>query len=837
MRTTLLLFLLLTCYFQGSSQKSTVLKEIEKLYRHDALYWAEDSLKKLIPALPKEDLGNAYQLLAEISNDAGFTRQFGKLADSMYLAKMRVNPKPIWYVEYASYKMRFLATDRNYAPAHALSDSADQVLSDNLQDAYLIDTVFFRVNQMNIIRNSRLRNKHGDEDFYEYKRRKYPLYLNAVENATTTNPFKKAMYYRFLGNYVQDLTRANRGVAFETRKWAKKTCVSHYQKARQLIIDTLGYPNNQASLMSMLIALQEDKTHRSGMGSIKDGIALYEEALRELQVDLNGELVYHHILVPQYTVKWLCNTRLKTNHTPSLLKTIEELQSTDFIRRYYKARYFEENEEHFKESYSTRPGDDLVAVIRLLEKSKQDSLAYLVWDYQSSRYALTALYEQIKKFTPHFDSLNTVLTSIQKEYFITLDKLFLARHGFETDQDEKGISAKCVALKRKYEQILKDAGDLFKAFQYEKAPFSLPDFQKLLPENSSVLMYNSRYVFGIKKDSTIIVKLVQPSQRRAKRLGLQYTNNYETLEFNWLKGEYTYLFKPLEDFVAGSEHIYIGKQSRTQNTLFEALVTNEESTSFSNADFLLQQYRFSYFENIHLALLSEKYTGKKKAVLNGICESSVRLPFNEALVEKRNLKDGIDLTLSNQSFDQLHILAHGNQADELSGMHYYYSQEKVNDNHLMICEDQYSIQAFDSLDIRADLVVLASCLAGTGYSDQSDGIFDFTRIFTKNGSKNVISSPFVLDDQTTAMILESFYTHLDEGLGAAEALQQAKINFLKQIEDPYLYHPKYWAGLRLNGGIKAYKNKKDRFSVYYAFLLLPILGLVYRLFYRKKLAA
>jgi CHAT domain-containing protein len=69
------------------------------------------------------------------------------------------------------------------------------------------------------------------------------------------------------------------------------------------------------------------------------------------------------------------------------------------------------------------------------------------------------------------------------------------------------------------------------------------------------------------------------------------------------------------------------------------------------------------------------------------------------------------------------------------------------------------------------------------------------------GSPSVLASLWSVDDDATQKLMIAFYTHLNDGLGKAEALRAAQIDIRQQYSHPY-----YWAGFVLTGDPGSAKN-------------------------------
>lgn len=66
------------------------------------------------------------------------------------------------------------------------------------------------------------------------------------------------------------------------------------------------------------------------------------------------------------------------------------------------------------------------------------------------------------------------------------------------------------------------------------------------------------------------------------------------------------------------------------------------------------------------------------------------------------------------------------------------------------------------------------------------------------GSESVVMSLWAASDRSTNNILNSFYKNLRKGMRKDEALQLAKLENLEKAE-PIFAHPRYWAGIVING--------------------------------------
>jgi CHAT domain-containing protein len=98
------------------------------------------------------------------------------------------------------------------------------------------------------------------------------------------------------------------------------------------------------------------------------------------------------------------------------------------------------------------------------------------------------------------------------------------------------------------------------------------------------------------------------------------------------------------------------------------------------------------------------------------------------------------------------------------------------------------------LKLNADLVVLSACRSGQGQLYNGEGVKGLARAFLFAGGRGVLCSLWQVDDQETARLMVKFYSNLQRGRPAAEALQSAKLDMIHQGKAPC-----YWAPFVLVG--------------------------------------
>lgn len=100
--------------------------------------------------------------------------------------------------------------------------------------------------------------------------------------------------------------------------------------------------------------------------------------------------------------------------------------------------------------------------------------------------------------------------------------------------------------------------------------------------------------------------------------------------------------------------------------------------------------------------------------------------------------------------------------------------------------------------ISSPMVVLSACNSGTGTLYHGEGVMSLARGFILAGASSVIKTSWEVNDAASAEIIERFYFYLSKGKDKAEAMQLAKLAYLKS-QPPAYTSPYYWAAYEVLG--------------------------------------
>jgi hypothetical protein len=199
-----------------------------------------------------------------------------------------------------------------------------------------------------------------------------------------------------------------------------------------------------------------------------------------------------------------------------------------------------------------------------------------------------------------------------------------------------------------------------------------------------------------------------------------------------------------------------------------------------------------------------------------------RLPFSQSIFTNFNKNRIKPLRFINLNDNGIaHIIGHGNlklEKDSLSYTNYLQSNQLKKD---LIGNQQ----------IKTDLFILNLCFGAykrsTFYPDR-----DLQNQLISRGTKAVIASPYQTIDQSSAYIFKKFYHYLFKGETVEDALQIAKLDYLK-THTGMEAHPQYWSTYELTSNVKDLRLTPEPApdKSWQAFLMLFVLVAIVLRFY------
>ncbi|MBN8641110.1 MAG: CHAT domain-containing protein [Flavobacteriales bacterium] len=230
---------------------------------------------------------------------------------------------------------------------------------------------------------------------------------------------------------------------------------------------------------------------------------------------------------------------------------------------------------------------------------------------------------------------------------------------------------------------------------------------------------------------------------------------------------------------------------------FEALVTEESSTTnFAKMKFLLYEYAIGYSNSADFYLNSIPFKRQKESVL-GIFpvfeKTNLELAFSKK--EKQKIQSYFDgmyfengkATLQNfkknaANYSIIHLSTHASSGDLVTPASIkFYDQE-------VLYSELYH------LEMNPDLVVLSACETGIGKLYKAEGAMSVARGFQFAGVQNILFSLWKVNDYTTSVLMDKFYSNMKNGKSYFESTNQAKLDYLADESIPNAKKsPYYWS--------------------------------------------
>ncbi|MGF1937605.1 MAG: CHAT domain-containing protein [Nostoc sp. ChiQUE02] len=146
--------------------------------------------------------------------------------------------------------------------------------------------------------------------------------------------------------------------------------------------------------------------------------------------------------------------------------------------------------------------------------------------------------------------------------------------------------------------------------------------------------------------------------------------------------------------------------------------------------------------------------------------------------------------LTKNDFPIVHISTHG-QFSSNSDKTVFLAYDKV----INVLEfDNLLKQKTQSNENTIELLVLSACQTAKGNKRSTLGM---AGVAAQAGAQSVIASLWLVDEDSTAILMQEFYKGLKNGLTKAEALRQGKLSLLSNTK---YVHPYFWSGFVLVGG-------------------------------------
>ncbi|MFH0781848.1 MAG: CHAT domain-containing protein [Pseudomonadota bacterium] len=269
---------------------------------------------------------------------------------------------------------------------------------------------------------------------------------------------------------------------------------------------------------------------------------------------------------------------------------------------------------------------------------------------------------------------------------------------------------------------------------------------------------------------------------------------------------YSILIKPIEEFIVGRKLIII-PHGVLHSIPFETLLDEQ-------GHYLVEKNTISYAPSLNVLGLAKKREKGSMAKLVAFGDTLGDLQFarNEVEVIRKNFRDSVMLFGDQVSGDSVRNTI--SQGDVVHfACHGVFNSDSPLDSGLVMSPGVgqttsvrgaadlqnfplFKVSDIMGLKINANLVFLSACDTAKSAVTGGDEIIGLTRSFFVAGASSVINTLWAIDDKSTALLAEQFYTNIfQKNMDKASALRNAKLHLM---ENGYK-EPHYWGAFVLQG--------------------------------------
>ena len=422
--------------------------------------------------------------------------------------------------------------------------------------------------------------------------------------------------------------------------------------------------------------------------------------------------------------------------------------------------------------------------------------------------------------SPADPELERRLHALQAELNAIYNRLLGATDSSEGGASPHGLQERATDLEQEIGRLRLQAVVASEA----RDPFadlsSLVDIREQIPQNVTLVAYHvigdEIMAFVGARDRFRVVRRLSSAaqvQQHLHRLKAQWdrfragkefaTRNMRLLERSAqriLAALYGELIEPIEPSLvetadawtreSGSVHkLTIVPHGPLHQVPFQALFDGER--------YLLERFEISYAPSASIYALcqSKALHPLDKALVMSVADPLIPAVTGEARAVARHFSDvnvrndeGATLSaLEAGAPDRtvLHLACHGLfRADNPM-----FSALKLHDGWLMAADAM-------RLNLKDALVTLSACESGRTEVIGGDETLGLTRAFLGAGAATLVVSLWVVHDETTAMLMDSWYRHLRAGEERAASLRAAQLELKEEYPHPYFWAPFVLIGKR-----------------------------------------
>jgi CHAT domain-containing protein len=287
---------------------------------------------------------------------------------------------------------------------------------------------------------------------------------------------------------------------------------------------------------------------------------------------------------------------------------------------------------------------------------------------------------------------------------------------------------------------------------------------------------------------------------------------------------YNLLFAPLRGLLPAKKQLVIAAEGKMQGFPWEALISSDQARPYEQLPYLLNDYLISYSSGITglkeqetIGGYNREATGRFLGFAPGFTDDVKQATFNDTHDSSfmRLIRQPWAMETASSSAELFHGVSYTGMAATSdayfrealhAGILHFGTHALWNDRNPMLSrlylvpgmQDRggglYTYDIF-AHPTQARLAVLSACQTGVSGEDPGLGRISLAKAFSFAGCPNQVMTLWDVDDEATASLIKEFYTLLKAGSPAAEALQEAKQQLLKENAGQGWANPYYWSGI------------------------------------------
>jgi CHAT domain-containing protein/Tfp pilus assembly protein PilF len=353
-----------------------------------------------------------------------------------------------------------------------------------------------------------------------------------------------------------------------------------------------------------------------------------------------------------------------------------------------------------------------------------------------------------------------------------------------------------------------DSDKNYARLKYSDSLKSLTNLQKRFNKDEVLIEYfmgkNHVYIFTVSATNSSF--LAQPvSSTFFKALQEWKSSLYDTPPGSIYYGEsashtlYDYLLKPVKGVLQPETRLIIIPDGELNYVPFEALSNDNR--------FLIYDHAVSYgYSSAFLDFVNHEGKSYSTTILSMAPFTDQRMTngqFTSLVASRQEIESirgekyfGAEATKKvfmnkANAFDIVHLATHAKtfNDDPLKSHIAFFTNEKGKDSECKLYMPEIYNMNFDQVK----LVVISACEVGGGKIMKGEGIISLSRAFAFGGCPNIVTSLWAAHDVTSATLMSSFHSYLEDGYDKDEALRNAKLDYLNSNIDQRLKSPVYWS--------------------------------------------